>query len=304
VPLSGAADAPMSPRLVRWDGTTFNDASAKCFGILTGTGTGRTGIFFGPDGDLDCDHAQPECDDTWYLRVRAASACATTTPPPDDVDTLDACRIGNSVGCRDGATSTGCVAQEPAICVPAEVCDQCGDTLDPSCVQQQMTDLKLGHIDCTIYVKTEGGGTTFCGTPASTVAMAVLFGGGYTCSGMTAFANPMMPSSSVAADLTLDAAPTTKLTLACHGGTTDFDFAVTNPTTTAVDPAEPETQSAVVIGVQSAANSTIMRLLALPIHVQYVDVGNQTCPTDSMQCDLFPDVNAGVDDPLWHCAGS
>ena len=70
-------------------------ATAKCFGILSGTGAGRTGMFFGPDGDLDCDHAQPECDDTWYLRVRDPSKCATTMPPTNDATTMDACRLGS-----------------------------------------------------------------------------------------------------------------------------------------------------------------------------------------------------------------
>jgi hypothetical protein len=306
VPLSTAGNATESPRLVRWDGTSFDDATAKCFGILSGTGTGRTGIFFGPDGDLDCDHAQPECDDTWYLRVRNPGVCATTMPPPDDADTMDACRVGNSAGCRDGAPNADqCTAQMPAACVPAEVCDQCPD-LDPACVAQQMTDLKASHIDCTLFVRTASDGSNskiFCDTPASSVAMDTLFGGGYTCTGLTAFADPMRPTSGVSADLALDASATDRLTFACHGGTTSFDFGVTNPMATPLDPALPETQSVLVIGVHSAVNATVTRALGLPIHVQYVDVGLQSCPTPAMQCDLAPDANTQVDDPIWHCAG-
>lgn len=306
VPLSNASASTASPRLVRWDGMTPDDATAKCFGILSGNGSGRTGIFFGPDGDLDCDHAQPECDDTWFMHVRNPGKCATTMPPPMD-DTMDACRIGDSAGCRDGfAGSNACVAQLPGVCVPAEVCDQCADGLDPSCVAQQMTDLKASHLDCTIYVRTNNsdGSKLFCDTVATTLAMGTLFGSGYTCSGSNGFADPMMPANALATEIPLDAAPGAKLSFNCHAGTTDFAFAVSTIATTGVDPALPETQAALLFGVQSPSTTASPHVLALPLHVQYVDVGVQLCPPEAMHCDLAPDANTQADDPIWHCAGS
>lgn len=309
VPLSGGPNATASPRLVRWDGASFDGPSARCFGILTGSGGDRTGTFFGPDGDLDCDHAQPECDDTWYMRVRAASKCATTQPGQNDPDTLDACRIGDSAGCRDGdPNAMACVAQLPAVCVPAEVCDQCGDQLDASCTRQQLTDPKTSHVECTIYVKTDAasGNKTFCDTPATALAMPPRFGNGYACTGVAGFADPMMPANALASTVPLDAAPADRLSFNCHADQTNFTFAVTNTATTPLDPALPETYAVLLFGVHATAMSTVTpRLLALPIHVQYVDVGNdgQACPTPALQCDLLPDANTQADDPMWHCAG-
>jgi hypothetical protein len=308
VPLNGAPNATASPRLVRWDGTTFDDATARCFGILEGTASERTGTFFGPDDDVDCDHAQPECDETWYLRVRGASKCATTMPGQNDPETMDACRIGDSAGCRDGdPNAMVCVAQLPAVCVPAEVCGQCGDQLDPSCTIQQLADPKTSHVECTIYVKTDAstGNKTYCDMPAMMLPMSPPIGTSYTCSGVAGFADPMMPANMLTATLPLDASPTDRLAFSCHADQTDFSFAVTNVATASLDPALPETNAVMLFGVRPRATTTTTRLLALPIHIQYVDIGNdaQMCPTPALQCDLLPDANTQADDPIWHCAG-
>jgi hypothetical protein len=308
VPLAGAMTATGSPRLVRWDGTAFDDASARCFGVLSENGSMHAGIFFGPADDLDCDHAQPECDQDWYMRVRGTSACATTMPPADDMDTMNACRIGKSPGCVDGTGSSNvCGAQSPALCVPAAICDQCED-LDPSCVAQRMTDPATSHIECTIDVRTDTGtgDKLMCDTPATTVVRPDLFGPGYSCSGFIGFADPMSPTSSASADLQLAGAPGDTLTFTCHGDMTTFELAVTAPMIgVPVDPALPETQSVVVIGVHSVGNPTQMRMLSVPIHVSYRDVTSQTaCAIPAMQCDLALDASTQADDPLWHCAGS
>jgi hypothetical protein len=298
-----------STRIARWSATTRggDDPNGPCVAVLhDGDMQSVVGTFFGPEGDTDCDNAQPECDDAWYLRVKGAGLCGTTTPPPTD-DTMDACRIGDTAACKDGVTSADmtCAAEPQARCMPSEVCDHCASDLDPSCVQQQLTDPNTPHISCTVSIRRENtSGPTICGGASTSVSMTGLFGTEYQCTGSAGFADLSMPQMATGAQLALSSSPDAKLAFGCHAGATDFAFSVDDPTLSPIDAQEMETQGLLVFNVNAVGSLSTPRLLVLPITISYLDLGTGPCMQPALDCFYDPAASAGATDTLWHCAGN
>jgi hypothetical protein len=295
-------------RIARWSASSRggDDSNGSCIAVLhDGDNQTVAGTFFGPDGDTDCDNAQPECDDAWFLRTKDAGLCGTTVSPPLD-DTMDACRIGDTAACKDGVANANaaCVAEVPGRCMPSKVCEQCASDLDPNCVGQQLTDPNTPHISCTIAIRTEtGADPTICAGASTSVTMDSQFGPGYFCGGSAGFADLQMPQIAMGQDLQLASSPDAKLTFGCHAGSTQFALAVTDPNVSPIDPAKLDTQGLLVFTVAAPNNIPPPRLLVLPITVSYLDMGTGPCAQPGMTCYFDPADSTGGFDTLWHCAG-
>jgi len=294
-------------RVARWSAESQgkDDLKGPCVALLESSNTTVAGTFFGPDDDTDCDAAKPECDDAWYLRVKDPGKCATATDP--NVDTGDACRIGDSAGCRDNVASSDntCVAQvlPSPICVPAPICDQCAD-LDPSCVAQNLLADNTMHIQCTVDAHVEGSNTvpTLCPNRGNVIDMSALglFGGNYACTGSSAFVDPMTPAMpSTMMDLPLASSAGPALTFTCHQ--LSFQLDVTDPTTAPVTN-NMDTQGAVIVAVGQPGNPATNRLIVVPITVKTNILGSAACDASGMRCELVEDTASP--DPIWHCTGT
>ena len=290
--------------VARWSAQSQgkDDPKGPCVALLEASNTTVAGTFFGPDDDTDCDAAQPECDDAWFLRVKDPGKCATAADP--NVDTADACRIGDSAGCRDNVASSNntCVAQlAPPICVPHPICDQCSD-LDPACVAQHLTDDNTMHIECTVDAHIEGTGTvpTLCANRTSVIDMSPFFLGNYSCAGSSTFVDPMMPTAPGMPDMPLASGNGPRVTFTCHQ--LQFQLDVTDPTTAAIT-SNADTRGAVLMSVGIPNNPASVRLIVVPVTVKTNVIGTTVCATAGMQCQLVPD-QTQTPDPIWHCTGS
>lgn len=293
--------------VARWSAESQggDDPKGACVALLETSNATVAGTFFGPDGDTDCDAAQPECDDAWFLRVKDPGKCATATAP--NVETADACRIGDSAGCRDNVPSSDnlCVPQiVPPICVPSPICDQCAD-LDPTCVGQNLLDANTMHIECTVdaHVDTQGSVDTLCPNRATSIDMSTRFGGNYACTGSSAFVDPMMPTMpTTMMDLPLASGTGPALTFLCHQ--LQFQLDVTDPNTSTPITNNMDTQGAVLVSVGVPGNPATNRLIVVPITVKTQLIGTRLCDTSGMRCALVPDQATAAPDPIWHCTGT
>lgn len=290
-------------RVARWSSESrgSDDAKGPCVALVEDASGGTvTGTFFGPQGDTDCDAAQPECDDAWYLRVKDPGKCATDTAP--NVETMNACRIGDSAACRDGVQGADgtCVPQTvPTICVPGPICDQCRD-LVPSCVAQNLTSDNTMHIECTVDAHTENGTTTtLCANRATTIDVSPLFGNNYACTGTSSFVDPMNPTAPLMPDLALASGNGPRVTFNCHQ--LQFQLDVTDNTTAPITN-NMDTHGAILVSVGVPNMPATNRLLVVPIKVVTNIIGTNTCDTAGMTCTLVPD-QGQTPDPIWHCAG-
>ena len=292
--------------VARWstESRGSDDPKGPCVALMYTSGNGLAGVFFGPDDDNDCDAAQPECDDAWYLRVKDPGKCATDTAM--NVQTMDACRIGDSAGCRDNVASSLnlCVPQfAPTVCVPHPICDQCSD-LDPSCVAQTLLNDGTMHIECTVDAHDEGGGVaTLCANRMATIDMGMLglFAGGYECAPMPApsFVDPMAPTIPGTPDLPLASGSGPRLTFTCHQ--LGFQLDIADPTTASITN-NMDTQGVILMHVAVPNMPDTDRELVVPITVKTNIIGTTACDTAGMQCTLVPDQS--TPDPIWHCSGS
>ena len=292
--------------VARWSAESQgkDDPKGACVALLEGSNTAVAGTFFGPDGDTDCDAAQPECDDAWYLRVKDPGKCATDTDP--NVDTADACRIGDSAGCRDNVASSSntCVAQAvPPICVPHPICDQCSD-LDPSCVAQNLSDENTMHVECTVdaHIEAQASDATLCANRAVSIDMSAYFGGGYSCTGSSTFVDPMSPTMPGMPDLALASGSGPRVTFTCHQ--LSFQLDITDPNTGTPITNNMDTHGAVLVSVGIPNDPASDRLIVVPITVKTNVIGNLACDTAGMQCALVPDTTTVPPDPMWHCTGT
>jgi hypothetical protein len=282
-------------RIARWSAQTVDDNTGPCIAVIHPDGTGD---FFGPADDKDCDAATPECDDTWFLHSAGAGKCATQLASALD-NTQDACRLGNTLGCTDNVTKNGtCTAQDPAICAPVTLCEQCQGVIDDSCVASAVNDNRTMSMQCVAYVNMESGTPLWCPGREVIVSMQPEFGDPYACNGVSGFAGFLnnTPLGTLQMQSTMNS-----ISFACHGGTTDFDF-IASGNSDAVDPQMLPTSGTIVFGVNAGTTSST-RLLAMPFVVSYQPVA--PCPPDGFLCSFFPgDENGGpFDDPMWHCAG-
>jgi hypothetical protein len=300
MPLAQVRMPSQTDRLARWsqDGDA-NDG--RCIGIIHPDGRGE---FFGPEDDTDCDAADPECDDTWFLHTASAGSCPTTMPPTND-DTMDACRIGTTLGCTDNVTQgSDCTATPSSVCVPAEVCTSCPD-LDPGCLAGLTTDNQSTRIDCTIFV-TNADPPALCttlGEPAL-ISLHGFIGVSSVCAGvpglLTDISTSSMPMSTVPLSST-----TAMLGFTCAPqGVQGVNMAVIG-NSDQVDPAKMPTDGALVVRVNEDGTATGGHVLALPFHAHLDSVDG--CPTTgSIVCTVEDGVAAsnGEADPIWHCAGN
>jgi hypothetical protein len=284
-----------APRIARWSAQAVDDNTGPCVAVIHADGTG---VFFGPADDKDCDAAAPECDDTWYLHTVGAGKCATQMASTLD-NTQDACRIGDTKGCTDNVSKDGtCIAQDPAICTPVTLCEQCQSVIDDSCIASAVSDAKTMSIQCTAYVGGGSGGqAVWCPGRSATVDMTPEFGVGATCNGVSGFAGYV--NNATLGTLTMTST-TDMITFACHGQTTQFVFTATGD---GLDPQLQPTSGTIVFGVAANPATSASRLLAMPFTVSYQTV--TLCPVDGFSCDFVPgdDNGAPFDDPMWHCAG-
>jgi len=298
-PVMNEANATASPRMVRWLGKTYDDASAKCFGVITGSGTARAGVFFGPDGDLDCDMARPECDDTFFLKINTTTTqtgqCATDHA---DEITADACRVGDPVACIDNVG--GCKPLVgPAICVPATVCDRCGggqDTFDDQCFLDAAADQATLSVACDLPVMDTGNGYAFCSSdPQQQLPLdfGPYLGTGFGLDGVAGFiAPPVLVGSSTLALNGLDA----QLAVGAMAGQHALLFDVQTGTAPVIDPALPSTTAVLAVGFADAGAD---RVLVLPFAASFTDC------THTASCRIVTGVKNGspYTDPIWHCVG-
>jgi hypothetical protein len=299
MPAAQARMPAQMDRLARWS-KTGDDNAGKCVGIIHADGKGD---FFGPQGDKDCDAANPECDDTWFLRSTGAGKCATQTPPMDD-DTLDACRIGMTLGCTDNVSSDGaCAAATPGLCTPVTLCEHCPDLINSTCIKDAVNDNKTASVQCTIFVTTESGTARLCANSATPMAadMTPYFGVGWGCVGPSGFADfsvgpQLMPSIPLAST-------TANLAFNCHQ--LGLDFAISG-TGDAVDTQFMPTTGTVYFGVNDIQvnTTTPAHFLALPFIATFQPT--TTCPSENMVCQVVDGDDNGSPffDPMWHCAGN
>jgi hypothetical protein len=306
VPTAGATMVPVSaPRLARWTAPPAmpDDPNGACIAVLHDDGHGGIASdYFAPEDDQDCDAAEPECDDNWYLRPAVAPAnpanpqCARDDRTPA---TMDACRIGDTVACTDNIGD--CKPREPAICAPSPLCDKCNDQLDPQCAVDAFADTRTLRVECTFPVQSSTGsaGPTFCqATPVGNYAidLAPRMGTTFSCSGATSFYQPpLMPLGSDA--LTLMGTSTATVAVACSGGTRGLLFTLTATDGTMIDPTTPATRALISVGVASA---NVTRTLVLPFVARLVP----DCAV-MPHCELIEGIDNGQPfvDPLWKCAG-
>lgn len=285
-----------TPRIARWSAQAVDDNTGPCVAVIHPDGTGD---FFGPTEDKDCDAAQPECDDTWYLHSVGAGKCATEMASAVD-DTQDACRLGNTLGCTDNVSkNAGCMAQDPAICTPVTLCDQCQSVIDDSCVTAAVNDNKTMSIQCTAYVNGESGSPLWCPGREVLVDMTPEFGDPYVCNGVAGFAGFL--ASTQLGPLQMQSTMNS-IAFTCHPGATELDFTASG-NSDAVDPQMLPTSGTIVFGVQPGTQTAGTRLLAMPFTVSYQTVA--PCPQFGFICDFVPGEDNGqpFDDPMWHCAG-
>jgi hypothetical protein len=301
MPVAQARMPAQTDRLARWS-TGGDDPAGKCVGIIHADGKGD---FFGPQGDKDCDAANPECDDTWFLRSTGAGKCATQTPPAND-DTMDACRIGATLGCTDNVTSDGaCNVPTPGLCTPVTVCDHCTDLINATCIKDAVNDNKTAFVECTVFYSTESGGAaSLCPSNATTptnVDLTPYVGLGWGCVGPSGWADfsvgpQLMPGIPLAST-------TDTLMFTCHQLGLDFSIEGQG---TAIDPQLMPTTGTVYFGVNDLATNTTTpaHFLALPFVATYQQTVQ--CPPDTMVCQIVDGDDNGSPffDPMWHCAGN
>jgi len=304
VPVAGATmgDPTTGPRLARWSHAMLDDPSGDCVALLTDNGRGGfDGTFFSASADdLDCDNAQPECDDTWYLKAVPAQ-----TPPDNPLcvrddrtpDTMDACRVGNTGACMDNVGDCSAITDIP-ICVPAALCNKCNDQIDPSCYMDGITDDATPYIQCDIPVgpdPTNGNVITTCeATEAASLDLAPNVAAPFTIVSAE-FDQPPAYMGGMP-DLVLAGSTTTTLNVATSTGVPGMTFTVENGATPGIDSGLPDTHALIVITVHGG----LTRALVLPFVAHYIACQQQT------SCRLVQGMRNGQPfvDPIWHCSGT
>lgn len=300
------ANPANGPLLVRWSHTMVDDPNGDCVALLTDDGIGGfEGDVYSPGGDdVDCDGANPECDDTWYLEVGVSSTpqdnplCVRDDQSPD---TMDACRLGNTVACTDNVGDCK-VPTDGVVCVPASVCDKCNDQIDSSCFVNAVTDDSTPYIECDLSV---GPNPTtqeieLCNpnnqTDVMPVDLASHFGGTF---GITGSEFDQPPNTSGGTNiLDLGGSQTAKITVTPPQiGARGLVFTAENGATPAIDNGLPDTRALLVFTVHGG----VTRTLVLPFVAHYV----RDC-TAQPACRLVIGVDNGqpFDDPIWHCSGT
>jgi hypothetical protein len=309
VPIAEARQHAATDRLVRWD-RDGDAGEGACVGIIHADGKGD---FFGPDGDRDCDEAQPECDDAWFFKSSGAGLCATQDPPTND-DTLDACRIGMTPGCTDNDPGSGeCAVVPESLCVPITVCEECDDPIDMACldkVSPAMND-KTPLINCTIYVDTvTAAGPTLCGgtDTTATISLHGFIGDGWSCALVPGFI-PELGGTTMPVQATPLAGTANTLAFSCpQPGSQGVDVALRGPAD-AVNDMTMKTSGALVFTVHDTNSAAKVHSLALPFVAHFAATPEGTCPTlePTMTCSVIPGTVNGGDpymDEMWHCAGN
>jgi hypothetical protein len=287
-------NGPSGPRLARWSARALDDHSADCIAVLTAGGSDYEAAFFSKHDDLDCDGADPECDDTAYLVTEPAGSnvgavCATPKP----VATNGACRLGKSVACEDNVGD--CDTSAGTLCVPKTVCDHC-DAIDTTCTVAAIADPTLLRLHCamTVVTDTTGVPSAVCsnGSASSIVDLSAHFGSGWVCgtAGFTVLPNLSGPMTAIPLTST-----NFQLAVACK--TQALTFTLVPPTTTAFDHTLMSTSGAVLI---PTSDGTARDAIAIPFVAEWTIV--TACPMQSpeISCVLQPDASS---DPIWHCAG-
>ena len=301
-PGADSGDPTAGPRLTRWSQTNLDDPNGNCVALLEDNGNGGFhGVFFSPGDDLDCDGAKPECDDTWYLKMGTA-----TTPPGNPLcarddrtsETMNACRIGDTVACTDNVGDCNIRTQLP-ICVPAAICDQCQDQIDPSCFMSGITSDANPYIQCDLPVgpgANNPGITALCGTTAETMVLDLGPKLGSTFTIVTSEFDQPPAVSGGGPDLPLAGATSTTLHVANATGTRGLTFTAENGATPGIDTGLPDTHALLVIGVHGG----VSRALVLPFIAHYIP----DCQQQPM-CRLVEGMDSGqtFNDPIWHCSG-
>jgi hypothetical protein len=306
VPAAGStAGTPTGAKLVRWSKTP-DDNTGDCIAVLTDNGSGHYGgDFFGPGSDLDCDQADPECDDTWYLKTpaagsgsgSAATSCARNDRTPD---TMDVCRVGKAIACTDnvGDCSFAAVSTNAAgaPCAPSTLCDNCNDQIATSCLQTTIESENTVHIDCTLPAGLNAGSAFgFCanGSPTFILDTGTSLSTAFQCAGGVTFWPLSFAGASAA--LPLNGAATAALTATCSTQGPGINFSVTGFTTATVDSSLASTEAMMAI---TTANTAAPHTLMIPIIVHLVS--DCTMPSS---CTLVQGVDNGqaFTDTMWKC---
>jgi hypothetical protein len=308
MPIAQARMPAQTDRLARWS-RSGDSNDGGCIGILHADGRGD---FFGPKDDTDCDGADPECDDTWFLKSAGAGACGTQEPPAND-DTMDACRIGMTPGCTDNDPTSGeCTVTPASVCVPVTVCEECDDPIDMACLEQASPAMneKTTLIDCTLYVNTANAATpTLCPQTGltTTISLHGFIGDGWSCAAVPGFI-PEIGNTTMPVQVTPLAGTADQLAFACPQAITQgLDVELRGPSDQVLDPTM-QTTGALVFSVRDANNTASVHALALPLIAHFVSMPDGTCPQDpTMTCSVVPGTVNGGDpymDEMWHCAGN
>jgi hypothetical protein len=295
-------------RLARWS-KNGDSNDGRCIGIIHADGRGD---FFGPKDDTDCDGADPECDDAWYLKSAGAGACATQEPPTND-DTMDACRIGMTPGCTDNDPTSGkCMVVPESMCVPVTICEQCDDPIDMACLDEASPAMneKTTYIDCTIYINTSiATGATLCPATGSTstVSLHGFIGDGWSCAAVPGFIQEL-GNAAAPMQTTPLAGTTDSLAFMCpQPGSQGIDVALVGVSDEITDPMMPTT-GGLLFSLHDGNTTAPLHTLGLPFVAHFVAMPDGNCPADpTMTCSVVPGTVNGGDpymDEMWHCAGS
>lgn len=303
VPIAQLHQSADADRLVRWD-KQGDAGDGRCIGIIHGSGKGD---FFGPEGDRDCDAADPECDDTWFLKNEGPGVCPTQTPPPND-DTMDACRIGSTLGCTDNVTEgTDCTTTPSSVCTSLAVCTQCSD-LDPDCITSLASDQHATHVECTIDILDDASAPAMCANTGdrALIDMNGIIGPNSLCAGVPGLITDVSNVGTPMPTVPL-LSSTAMLTFTCaEQGMQGINVTLMGASDH-IDPTKMETPGVLVFRVNGDGSAVTGHVLALPFRAYYEPVTGNECPTTTpaIRCTLVDGLDgSGNADPLWNCAGS
>lgn len=306
-------------KIARWSkDAPMGDPMGPCIAVLGG----KANAFFSVGGDLDCDGAQPECDDTSYKSVGSAAQpnvlCAADNLYPP---TKSACTIGSNIPCTDGiGTCAPRVAGDTPICVPQTVCEHCKNTdslggntgIIPACESAVRTDQDTIRIDCQLLAMagSTAGTISPCTDPGTPLDLTPFVGQGWGCltnpfmffgssfNGVLSTQADFLPigSSGMTADYRVDAH--------CGSGALAFSFIGANGTTF---PDEPMTDVVALFGfaMHAPGATTASAQIVLPFRLSYVLT--DLCPSNqaALTCQIKSQSGNPMDDPLWKgCAGA
>lgn len=276
-------------QIVTWrtDGDDPVHPPPSCLAIVRRDGHTE---FFVPEADPDCDGfvAPNECMATWYKYKQPAAA----DPPECLVSTVDACEIGQSGTCIDGATAPTCTSLDK-ICVPQVACTTCMPPYTDACLTSIAATGTRLHCQIPVFTDSQASPTT-CISASGLISLDQYYGSPCT----VGFVHDNSGNIGSSIDITStngDVAGTLDLTgfaPACN-----FGFS----TTITVDHLPAANTPTVAKGALAITQGSGARTLLMPVVVTYVNGGPITsciAPPMKPECKILPDISS---DTLWKC---